>query len=114
MITSEGCVLELGHQPVATEKRLGDHLLISSGRNLAEESIQTKLPLQHLVERALEHNWPRVFWVIDHGFLGTSQVHAPCGSQVIQPGTIVLPAASFKQVVEVLIPLGMPVLRSER
>ena len=114
MIASEGFVLELGHQPVTPEKRLGDHLLISSGRNLAKEPIQTKLPLQHLVERALEHNWARVFWVIDHRLLGTSQVNTPRGGQVIQSGAVVLPTASFKQVVEVLIPLGMPVLRSER
>ena len=77
MIASEAFVFELGHQAVAAEQRLGDHLLVPSSWNLAEEAIQAELSLQHLVERTLEHDRARVFRVVDHWLLATSEVDTP-------------------------------------
>ena len=85
MIVSEGFVLELGHQAVTPEKRLGDHLLIPSSWNLAKEAIQAELSLQHLIQRTLEHDRPRVFWVVDQWLLASSEVDAPCCCEIIQP-----------------------------
>ena len=69
MLAGKCFILELCHQTISSEKRLGDHLLVPPVRDLTEQSVQSEFPLQHLVEGALEHDGTRVFRIVDHGLL---------------------------------------------
>ena len=69
MLAGKCFILELCHQTISPEKRLGDHLLVPPVRDLTEQSVQSEFPLQHLVEGALEHDGTRVFRIVDHGLL---------------------------------------------
>ena len=111
MVGGQSLVLELGHEAVSTEERLGDHLLVLAARNLPEETIEAEFALQHLIQRALKHDRTRVLRVIEHGLVRASEGDAPGGGEIIESGAVVSPSAGLKEIVEILVPLRMTVLR---
>ena len=123
MVVRQGLFLELGHETIAAEEWLGDHLLVPSARDLAEEAAQAKFTLDHLVDRPFKRDRAGVLGVVEEGFhvhqsaillfLG-AQANSPSGSEVVEAGPVVFPSACREEVIQVLVPLGVPVLRSER
>ena len=113
MIGGQGLVLELGHEAVSAEERLGDHLLFLAARDLPKEAVETEFALQHLIQRALKHDRSGVLRVIEHGLVRASQGDAPGRGQVIESGAVVRPSVGLKESVELLVPLRVTILRSE-
>ena len=113
MIGGQSFVLELGHEAVSAEERLGDHLLVLAARDLSKEAVETEFTLQHLIQRALKHDRPGVLRVIEHGLIRASEGDTPGGGEIIESGAVVRPSAGLKEVVEILVPLWVTILRGK-
>ena len=114
VLSGQGFIFEFGHQAFAALHRANDEILLLAVGNLAQEPPELKLAAQHLVQGAVKLDGTGKLRIIDERFsIFRAQADAPRLGQIVQSRAIVCPAVRFEEIVDVLVPLGMALLRGE-